>query len=146
MTDLQAPGEASSPRKRAFSTSKIVSSLFSFFFVGHFFLPGSGSTDSVESGSNSDRFFTQPKHQTYVKCNPMLDCTYVTGEEKTAVGSPHREGSGQAPWLLRGARFRSEKGLGFDSWPGTFCSWNSLPSYNDWGRREGVAPYMYLYI
>jgi hypothetical protein len=72
VTDLQAPGEASSPRKRAFSTSKIISSLFSFF-VGHFCLPGSGSTDSVKSGSS----FSKLKHLlTYVECSPMLDYVY----------------------------------------------------------------------
>jgi hypothetical protein len=57
VTDLKASGEASSPQKRVFITSKQKFFHF-FFFVGHFCLPGSGSTDTVESGSNSDRFFT----------------------------------------------------------------------------------------
>ncbi len=56
---LQAIGEAFIPQKRTSSTSKHeieISSLFSIF-VGHFFPPGSGSTDLIESGSNP-----YPKH------------------------------------------------------------------------------------
>jgi hypothetical protein len=48
--DVQAPAEAFSPQKRTYSISKHEISKKKFYFPES----GSGSTDSIESGSNSD--------------------------------------------------------------------------------------------
>ncbi len=132
--------------KRAFISSKLIFPFFPFLWVIFAFLDPDPWTQLNPDPIRAIRFTTEAPelYSHIVPYSPMLDYTYVTGEEKTAVGSPHWEGGGQAPRLLRGARLRSEKGLVFDSWPGTFCSWNSLLSYSDWGRREGAAPYMHI--
>jgi hypothetical protein len=64
--NIQATGEALSPQKRTSSASK--HEIYFSIFVGHFCPPGSdpysesgsGSTELIESGSNSD---PDPKHR-----------------------------------------------------------------------------------
>ncbi len=85
VTDLQAPW-------RAFSTSKI--NFFPFFplFVGHFYLPGSGSTDSVESGSTVIRtgfwlFTTEAPNLCWMQSHAWL-CIYIWQAKRKQLWVP----------------------------------------------------------
>jgi hypothetical protein len=83
VADLQAPEEASSLQQEhlALQNKRF---FFTFYFLWVIF-----AFLDPDPQTQINPYPSKLKHLTYVECNPMLDCTYVTGEEKTAVGSSH---------------------------------------------------------